>query len=476
MPNQEYSLVVIGAGPSGQMAAKKAALLGRKVAVVDTMNSSLTPQRRMRRLMFRIYAFEDAGMLDPFELRRALNGEDPEALARIESESPTIQERILGWFYDEQHDAQAEAEATRKQLNMRNLTLIEGRAQFLNIDEIQVHLKDGKQVVMEPSNVIIATGSHYVRKENVPFDDVLVHDAKSIFNTDGLPASITIVGEHVVPVQFAICFALMGLDVTLVSRQKPLFENLDAEIEAQLLDRLTGIGVNVVSGVEVDEISKNVEASEVTLKLTNGNVLTSSGLLWLADRVGNTQTLDCEEAGVELDEAGNIVANAKFRTAVGHIYAVGDVVTSPLYESVRKDQGRLASAVTFGLKDTEQLSETFPVGIYVLPEIAFYGLTEEAARKRQLPVVVGRVAYEDIPYGRLCGQQDGMIKLVINRDTEEIVGVHIIGRAAQEVIHFGMTLVEDKVRISRIIGTIFNGTTLHELYHYAAMDAHMRMR
>lgn len=468
---KEYSLVVIGAGPSGQMAAKKAALLGRRVAVVDAMTCRLTPQRRMRKFMFRIYALEDAGMLNPVEFCRQLKaGESPPA-----GELPSLRERIECIFRDTHHDAQLEAEVTRKQLKMRNLDLIEGLAHFLNLDELEVKTREGKTLVLEPSNVIIATGSHFIKDESVPFDSERVHDAESIFSIPKIPASILIVGEHSVPVQFAIAFALMGAAVTLVVPQAHVFSDLDDEIDAMLLERMEAMGIKIVFNATREAIHRDGD-SGITLELTNSEMLTAEVMLWLADRVGNTSSLECEEAGVDFDYKGNIIVDEKLRTSTLHIYAVGDVVSTPMYESVRKDQGRLAAASAFGLQDTEQLPGTYPLGIYAHPEVAFYGMTEGQVKARSIPYIVGRASYGDIPYGRLCEQNYGMIKLLVNRDTEEIIGVHIIGRSAQEVIHFGMQLIEDKVRVSRVIGTILNGTTLHELYHYAALDAHQKIR
>ncbi len=472
----EYSLVVIGAGPSGQMAAKKAALLGRKVAVVDTMTCGLTPQRRMRKFMFRIYALEDAGILNPITFCKPRTDISSDISSATENEHFDLLQRIERLFRDDTHDAITEAAVTRTQLKMRNLTLIEGRAKFLNLDELEVETSEGKIQVLEPSNVIIATGSHFLKDESIAFDQQLIFDGKSIFNINPIPKSIVIVGDHVVPTQFAIAFALMGSQVTLLVSKKSIFEGLDEEIDTLLLERMNAMGIIIGFQTEKEEIEKNPAEGLVNLKLTNGNTYTANALLWLADRIGNTNSLECDAAGVEFDYKGNIVVDQQFRTSTPHIYAVGDVVTAPMYESVRKDQGRMAAALAFGLKDTEQLSEAYPVGIYALPEVAFYGLTEADAKKHHIRCIIGKTYYRDIPYGRLCDQNYGMLKIVVNRDTEEIIGVHIIGRSAQEIIHFGMQLIEDKVRVSRVIGTILNGTTLHELYHFAALNAHEKIK
>lgn len=463
--------MVIGAGPAGQMAAKKAALLGRKVGVVDPMAGRLSVQRRMRKLMLRLYGFEDAGMLDVVEHCRKVFSDDPEDAAALMDAMPTLQERIFSLFKDDDYDSEDEAQKRRKQLQMRNLTLLEGRAKFLNLDEIEVNFNDGKRRIYEPSNVVIATGSKFVRDEGIPYDDATIFDTQSIFDIDTAPESILIYGNGVVPVQFAITFALLGASVTLLTPEEQVFPDLDDEVDAWLVSRFENMHITLVTKAEKSEITHDEATGEVVMTLENDQTYGAASLLWMADRIGNTATLECEEAGIEADYFGNIVVDERFKTSVGHIYAVGDVVQSPMYESVRRDQGRMAAAIVFGLKDTEQLSEAYPVGVYALPEIAFFGMTEAQARALNIPIIIGRAAYDDIPYGRLCSTNDGMIKLVINKDTEEILGVHIIGRSSQEVIHFGMQLVSDKIRVTRVVGTIFNGGSLHELYHFAAQDA-----
>lgn len=467
---QDFNLLVMGAGAAGQMAAKKAALLGRKVAVVDTMKNTLAPQRRIRRVLFRLYGLMEAGMLDPKALCEALiNGDE----AFLQSERPSVSERVRSFFFDDRHDPEAETEVTRAQLRMRNLTLLEGRAKFLNIDEVEIATNDGKNLIIEPSNIIIATGSKFMRPDHIPFDEERVHDAGSIFGIKDIPASIIIVGPHLVPLQFAIVFALMGSRVTLVVPEGKLFDDLDEEIGNHLSETVEGMGIEIVYNATVEEVQKE---ELVRCRLGNDEVLGAEMLLWLGQRAGNTASLECAEAGVELDYVGNIRVDADLRTSVPHIYAVGDVVHSPMHESIRKYEGRKAASIALGLKDTEQLSDCYPVGIYALPEIAYYGMTEEAARAAHLPCVIGKMHYGDLPHARLSGMQEGFIKLVVHRDTEAILGVHIFGRMAQEVIHFGMQLVEDKVTVRRLVGTVFNAATRHELYHYAAMDAHQRLR
>ena len=349
---------------------------------------------------------------------------------------------------------------------MANLTLVEGYAKFLNLDEVQVETRSGKKPIFEPSNVIIATGSHFARNPEIPYDGARIFDPESIFSIETLPKSMIIYGSQVVPMQFAIVFALLGVEVTLVTEESVLIPKIDTELEGMILERLEMLGVRLKFDVKYESVLN--EDNRVVINMEDGSALETDSLLWLNDRYGNTEKLECHEAGLEADYYGNIKANDKFQTSVGHIYAVGDVVKNTIFESHRRAQGREATGIIFGLKDTEQLSENYPVGVYAFPEIAFYGMTESEARARSIPIVIGRADYRDTPYGRLCSMNDGMLKIVVNRDTQEILGAHIIGRAAQEIVHFGMQLIEDKVRVSRLIGSIFNGGTLHELYVFAA--------
>ena len=253
---------------------------------------------------------------------------------------------------------------------------------------------------------------------------------------------------------------------------------MDEEVKESIFKELDSLGITIVNNSKIAEAFRTSQKEElgVKLKIADGNEYDTAVFLHAADRHGNTADLGCYEAGIERDDFGNVKIDEKMRSNIDHIYAAGDVVTSPLTDGECKHHGQAATSSVFGLEDTEQLSDRYPMGYYLLPEVASYGYTEEEAQLMNIQYIVGRADMANTSYGRNANEKDGFLKLLVNVDTEEIIGVHAVGRNTQEIVHFGILLVESHVPVGKVTGTVLNGSTVHELYHYAAVDAWSAIR
>lgn len=378
-------------------------------------------------------------------------------------------------FFSPSDEADKLNHITAKGLHMRNIDLIEGHARFLNIDELEV--KTGsKTQILEGRNFIIATGSKPAHLPDIAYDGEYVHDVETIFGIGEIPDSILINGAGVIGCQFASLFAMMGAEVTLLCEGERLFPILDAEHSELLANELKEQGIEIVLRDSLAHlvVMESGSGNEIHTTSTNGKQLTSKLVLDTACRQGNTEKLECANAGIELDERGFLKVDKKYKSNVPHIYGLGEVIGSML-DCDSKEQGRKSVSYIFGLEDVEQLAEDFPRELNIIPSVAYYGATEEQLKSSQVQYVVGRSAYSDIPMGATLGLRGGM-KLLVNKETEAILGVHIIGREARELVHFGMSLVEERVSVAKIVGTIFNDSSLHELYKIACLDALYRLR
>jgi NAD(P) transhydrogenase len=473
MNRDEYNLVVIGAGPAGLAAARKAAFFGYHVALVDQMKVKLTPLARLRRIMHKLSALQNEGVFPALPVKWPTDDDSSAEAAQTRE----FMRDVLKYFRDDSFDEKEEINALKKRIQMRNIETIEGSAKFLNLDEIELDV-NGQKRIIGGSHVIISTGSGLYHPPDVKFDELYIHDAKSIFNIEQVPESIAIFGTYLAACQFAIIFALLGTRVDLIVEEKELFSEIDEEIHQSFLKSFNEYGINVTLGNKL--VSAIVDSSSDTpfvTATTAGNYIVESGLLlYTAAHAGNTKFLDCGEAGVETDELGNVIVDKNYCTTVPHIYAVGDVIKLPSVESTRANQGRVAVNHMFGFKDAEQLSDGYPLGIYLIPEMAMFGHTEKEVKATGIQYVVGRSNYNEIPFGSVAGIHFGLMKIIAAKDTEEILGVHVIGRSAHEIIHYGMHLVEDRVTLGKVVGSVFNGSTLHELYTYAALDAVYKLR
>jgi NAD(P) transhydrogenase len=311
----------------------------------------------------------------------------------------------------------------------------------------------------------VATGSHPFRPSNIPFDDPDVEDSDSILGLDRIPDSMVVIGGGPVGCEYASIYNALGVDVTLVDMAPRLLPFLDAEISEQLAECMGADGIRIL----VDSPPASVERSDGVLRVTIGDeVVEPDKVLFVAGRQGTTGGLGLEEAGVELDERGRILVDENYETSAPGIYAAGDVVGPPALASVSAEQGRVAACHAFDIPFKQTVDQLPPYGIYSIPEVGMVGLTSEAAEAQGIDFEVGRYDFALNPRSRIAGTTYGMIKLVFRRDDRTLLGVHIVGEEAAELVHIGQAVIHAGQPIDQFIDSTFNIPTRSEAYKYAA--------
>jgi NAD(P) transhydrogenase len=460
MTNPTYDLIVIGSGPAGEKAAIKAAYYGYKVALVEKeemyggagTNTGTIPSKTLKETALYLSGRRDKGI---FGIDRQLEREVS----------------IKDFFYRKNKVVGQQSDEVKKNLLYHNVETFRGKGRFLDPHTIEV-IGSSETHHITGKYMVIATGSFPLHPAGIPFDNQRVHDSDSILNIDFIPKSIVIVGAGVIGCEYATIFANMGTEVTLINGHAEILPWLDREIAQALMDSMSKDGVKFVLENRVQNVTTPTEPDTlVRAHLATGEPIAAEVFLYAAGRAGATRDLNLEAAGLSVNDRQLISVDKTYQTQVPHIYAVGDVIGFPALASTSMDQGRVAVAHIFGLHDLEHIADDFPYGIYTIPEASAFGMTEEQAKKNNIAYYVGRAFYADMPRGRILGADRGFLKMVFEKGSDRILGVHLFGPIATELIHYGMSLVEKKQKLGDVISMIFNFPTLHELYKYAAYNA-----
>jgi NAD(P) transhydrogenase len=275
----------------------------------------------------------------------------------------------------------------------------------------------------------------------------------------------------VIGCEYATIFASLGIPVYLINKQNRILGFLDEEISDELVKQMLKQGVDIIFESEVDKIVRPTnEKDALNVTLSTGENLHVDMFLFAAGRSGNTQELDCQKVGIKLTKREAIEVNENYQTSVDNIYAVGDVIGFPALASTSMDQGRVAVAHMFDTRDLDSIAKTIPFGIYTIPEVSMVGVTEQYCQENNIDYCVGRAYHKDMARGRIMGLEDGLMKIIFSTDGLKILGVHVVGPTASELIHYGLSLVENEKTLLQVIATVFNYPTLHDLYKYACYD------
>ena len=450
-------LLVVGTGPAGEKGAVQAAYFGKKVAIVERhpvlggarITSCALPSKNLR------------------ETAVALAG-----LRRREAPSVRAEVRPGATLADlmcrQEPLVAGEVARVRANLTRHGIEIIPGDARFEDPHTLRVDGPGGVRRLRAPV-ILLAPGSSPYRPEGIPFDDPDIHDSDEILAVERIPASLTIIGGGVIGSEFATMLGPLGVRVTLLERGDRLLPFADAELSRVLADSLPRVGVTARFGVRAVEVRRG--DGGVVTRLDDGGSVASEQVLVCAGRVGNTADLALDAAGLTADARGRLAVNAHYQTAVPHIYAAGDVIGFPALASTSMEQARVAMCHAFDLKYKTRLSPILPLGIYTIPELAMVGKTEEATAAEALDVVVGRARFQDNARGQIAGGSDGMIKLLFTRADRRLIGAHIVGERATELIHIASTAMALGATLETFIDAVYNFPTLSELYKYAAYDA-----
>ena len=457
----QYDLLVIGTGPAGQKAAVQAAKLGKKVGIIERKevvggvctNTGTIPSKSLREAVLYLSGFR----------QRTLYGAEYRLKNTI-----TIEDLA----FRTNHIIKNEIEIVQNQMSRNRIDLIYGMASFLDPHRLLIE-RPGASDEHWAHAIIIAVGTEPARPTEIPFDEDTIIDTDGFLRLNHIPASITIVGGGVIGTEYASILAMMGVPVTLIDKQPRLLEFVDAQIVGALQQQMADIGVTIYHEEEAISIRKETKRT-VTASLKHRPPITTSTLMYAIGRIGATKHLNLEAIGIVPDSRGRVVVNENFQTAIPHIYAAGDVIGFPALASTSMQQGRHAACHAFGHPDHTDTG-LLPYGIYAIPEISMVGRNEEELTKAEIPYGVGIAHYREIARGQLIGDQTGMLKLLFQRYTRALLGVHIIGEGATELIHIGQAVMAYKGKIDYFIDTVFNYPTLAECYKVAALDGINRM-
>ncbi len=448
MKEISVDFAVIGSGPAGQKAAIQAAKLGKSVAVIEkeriggaSLNSGTIPSKSLREAILDLTDF----------YTRSFYGKNTR-----ESISINDLNYRLNKILDEQR------KMLDKQFEKNRIHLIQGEAEFIDPHHVRVGEKK-----ISAAFFLIASGSRPRNPMNVPFDQEKVLDSTRLLAIDYVPKTMLVLGGGIVGSEYASFFAALGTKVTVVDKRAHLLPALDEEIGVHLQKALEELGLSTVCNAEVEEITK--KGAHVHVRLNNGQVLEAETLLYALGRVANVQNLGIEKAGISLSSQGFIPVNALFQTVTPHIYAAGDVIGPPALASTSMEQGRLAARHAFGAT-THHFPSFYPIGIYTIPEISSCGYTENQLKELGFHYLVGRAYYYEIARNQIAGNDSGLFKILFHAETMEILGIHIIGRAATEVIHIGQVAMSFKATIDYFIDQVFNYPTYAEGYRIAALN------
>jgi NAD(P) transhydrogenase len=459
----DVDLAVIGSGPGGQKAAIMAAKLGKRVCVIDSksmvggvcVNTGTIPSKTLREAVLYLTGMD----------MRELYG----ASYRVKEEI-TISDLLARL----QHVIGRETEVIRAQLQRNHVELVPGTASFLDPHTLSVDLEGQlSHRTITAGTIVVATGTVPARPSNVKFDGVRVLDSDQILTIDEVPGSMVVVGAGVIGVEYASMFAALGTRVTLVEKRDQMLDFCDPEIVESLKFHLRDHTMSFRFGEEVASVESSGGGTITTL--ASGKRVAAEVVMHSAGRQGNTASLNLELAGLETDRRGRLVVNEKYQTAVPHIYAVGDVIGFPALASTSMDQGRLAAAHAFD-EPANELRGLQPIGIYTIPEISYCGKTEGELTRESVPFEVGISRYRELARGQIIGDSYGMLKLVVHADTREILGVHIFGTNATELVHIGQAIMGCGGTVDYLVDTVLNYPTLSEAYKVAALDVTNKLR
>lgn len=456
---EEYDLVVIGSGPAGEKAAVKAAYFGYRVAIIEKEKlfggamavTGTLPSKTLRETSLYLSGIQDKGL---YSIERNLDREIT----------------INDFLFRKDLIVKSESLSIESNLNAHQVDIYRGIGSFIDPHTINIS-SNAKNKRIRAKNVIIATGSYPIHPKEIPFDQKRIHDSDSILEIHRTPKSLCIVGAGVIGCEYATIFSTMGTNVYLINNSSDVLPFIDQEIVNVLVEQMQASGISIFlnTAIQSMEAPKN-EEDPIEISLTNGEVLSVDMFLFAAGRSGNIKYLNYAAAGLTTGARQTVVVDKTYRTNVDHIYAVGDVIGFPALASTAMDQGRVAVAHIFQTKDLKNLPSYFPFGIYTIPEVSMVGMTEDAAKEKGISYGIGKAYYANIPRGKIMGAKSGLLKFVFEKETAKIIGVSIIGEIATEIIHYGLSLIEDERTLYNIISTVFNFPTLHDLYKYAAYD------
>ena len=464
---KHYDCVIIGTGPAGQKGAIQAAKLGKSVAIIEKnkvlggaqINTGTIPSKALREAVLQLTAGNRRGTFGP---------------SRRVSEKVTIAD-LVGFS---QRVIRHEWEIIRDQFERNDIDLLWGQARFTGPNEVSIEGAlegpDGIQKVTG-DRFLLGVGTRPARPESVPFNGKTIFTSDAVMKLDHLPKTMIVVGGGVIGTEYACIMAELGVQVTLIEGRDKVLGFLDQEIADAFQYFIRQRGITLRLGEKVETI-REVEVQNgsvcrlVEATLESGKIIHAGTLLYAVGRQGVCKQLGLDKVGIEFDDRERLKVNEHYQTNVDHVYAAGDVIGFPSLASTSMEQGRRAICHAFGACEGNYNTSLFPYGIYAVPEISMIGKTEEQLTAEGIPYESGIANYREIARGQLLGDEFGMLKMLIHQETHKLLGVHVIGTGATELIHIGQAVMALDGDAEFFVNNVFNFPTLAECYKVAAYN------
>ena len=458
----EFDLLVIGSGPAGEKAAIEAAKMHKSVAIVERrsvqggvcIHTGTIPSKTLRETVVYI-----AGLR-----QRSVFG----MTGGIKSDL-TVRELM----YRKDQVVQQELDVIQQNMARYRIEVIHGSGRIVDPNTVEVLDPDGEARILKGKFIFISTGTRPYHPTHINFDNKYIYDSETILDLDIIPRTLTIVGGGVIGCEYASIFSHLGIRVTIVDPRTKLLSFLDNEIADALAYLMRKYGITLQLGDSAEEF--RIENGQVVTTTRRGRRIVSDRLMFAAGRCGNTENLGLKRLGIKTDDHGLVKVDDQYRTAVPNIYAVGDVIGFPSLASVSMDQGRLAALHAFNQGDICCLNSILPFGIYTIPAVSLVGETEESLISAGINYEVGIARYYEIARGQIINDHDGMLKIIFDPETRRILGVHMIGERATELIHIGQAVMSFGGTLDYFVNTVFNYPTMAEAYKNAALDGFARI-
>jgi len=459
--SEQYDLVVIGSGPAGQKAAIQAAKINKKVAIIErgqeiggvAVHTGTIPSKTLREAVMYLSGYDQRGLYGKsYRLKQDVTMDD--LMQRV---AITINQ---------------ETEVMSDQLSRNGVNIVQGHASFLDAHTIKVENHYGKISELKAKKILLATGTSPRRPDGIPFDGEVIMDSDDILLLKKIPKSMAVIGAGVIGVEYASIFSALDIKVTLVDARNSMMRFMDREITDELTHMLRDRGATIRLGESIKKVEK--ENGKAVVILESGKKIITDIVMFAAGRTGCTSSLNLKNAGLEEDKNHRIEVNKFYQTKVKHIYAAGDLIGFPSLASTSMEQGRLAARHAFGLPLSSR-PDLFPFGVYAVPEMSMVGKTEEELTEKKIPYEVGIARLKETARGHIKGLQEGMLKLIFSLDDHKLLGVHVLGEDATELVHIGQAVLALNGDLDFFIENVFNYPTLAEAYKIAALDAANRM-
>jgi NAD(P) transhydrogenase len=459
----DFDLLVLGSGPGGQKAAIAGAKLGRRVGIVERkhmvggvcINTGTIPSKTLREAVLYV-----TGLAQREFYGQSYRLKDDITVGDLTSRT--------------QHVIGREIDVIRSQLARNHVHMLVGMARFTGPNSVVITADDGTERPVTAEKFVIAVGTKPARPSTVDFDGRTVVDSDQILDMDHVPPSMVVVGAGVIGIEYASMFAALGTKVTVVERRDRMLEFCDLEIIEALKYQLRDLAVTFRFRETVARVERH-EGGTLTF-LESGKRIPADTVMYSAGRQGVTEVLDLDKAGLEADARGRIKVDDDYRTSAPHVYAVGDVIGFPALAATSMEQGRRAAYHACDEPVQTPMNDHQPIGIYTIPEISYVGKTEDELTEESIPFEVGISRYRELARGAILGDSYGMLKLLVHSETRNLLGVHVFGTGATELVHIGQTVMGCGGTIDYLVDAVFNYPTLAESYKVAALDAMNKMR